>query len=85
MLLDMNIHSVAANPSIGLISLSAYRSNFSNSLKSLYLIFFFMHVLSQYYRRNLGLDGLYDYVKNIMIRNFYIGGRVGKGLIIIIL
>ena len=85
MLLDMNIRYVTVNPSIGFNFLSAYGPNIAYGLKSLYLIFFFIHILNQFYRRNLRLSGLYDSVKNVMIRNFYIGGRVGKGIIIIVM
>ena len=85
MLCSMNTSSAEFSPSIGFSFLSASSPNLAFGLKSLYLIFFLIHIINQFYRKNFGLSGIYEFVRNHMIKIFYISGRLGKGLIIIIM
>ena len=81
MLCSMNTSSAEFSPSIGFSFLSASSPNLAFGLKSLYLIFFLIHIINQFYRKNFGLSGIYEFVRNHMIKIFYISGRLGKGLI----
>ena len=84
MLLDVRINSSKSNPSKVYNFLSTYGPNSSFGLILLHLIFFFIHIRKQFYKKNFSFHGFYDSVKNSMSRNFYIGGRIGKGLIILV-
>ncbi len=64
-----------------------FRTNvpsFAYIYSKLFLIYFYVHILNIYYSRNYCVNGILQFCYECSYRNIFIGGRIGKGLSVMV-
>ncbi len=60
------------------------KPSFAFIYSKLFLIYFYVHILNIYYSRNYCFNGVLQFCCRCSYRNILIGGRIGKGLSVIV-